>query len=97
MSEGAPTVGATALYTVHGEAGQPPGLAVAAAQLGVSLEDLDASFGVVPVDPQAGVYAVQARTDRVNVVVDGERRYRGPYSSPTIVPLGRARRTDEDD
>jgi hypothetical protein len=97
MSEGTSTIEAMALYTVRGEVGQPPSLASAAAQLGVSLEDLDAVFGVVPVDPRAGVYAVQARSDRVNVAIEGERRYQGPYSSPKIVPFGPTRKTNEDD
>jgi hypothetical protein len=86
-----------ALYTVHGEGGQPPSLASAAAELGVSLEDLDAAFGVVTVDPPAGLYAVHARADRVNATTGAERRYRGPYSSPTIVPLDPARKTREGD
>lgn len=86
-----------ALYTVRGEAGEPPSLESAAAQLGASPEDLDAAYGVVPIDPQEGLYAVQARTDRVSVESGGVRRYAGPYSSPTIVPLGSARKADEGD
>jgi hypothetical protein len=97
MNPGAPTVGVMALYTVHGEGGQPPSLAAAAAELGVSLEDLDAAFGVVTVDPPAGLYAVQARSDRVEATTAAERRHQGPYSSPPIVPLDPARKPVEDD
>jgi hypothetical protein len=97
MSEGTPTVGAMALYTVRGEEGRPPSLASAAIQLGVSPEDLDAAFGVVAVDPRAGIYAVQARPDRVDASVEAERRYQGPYSSPPIEPLAPLRKTNEGD
>jgi len=97
MTEGTSTVGEMALYTVHGENGRPPSLASAAAQLGAALEDLDAAFGVVPVDLQAGLYAVQARPDRVKVTAEGDRPYQGPFSSPTIVPLAPPRKTSEDD
>jgi hypothetical protein len=86
-----------ALYAVRGEEGRPPSLASAAAQLGASLEDLDAAFGVVPVDPQAGLYAVQARSDRVSASVQGERGYQGPYSSPKIAPLAPPLKKNEDD
>lgn len=97
MSESTSTAQAMALYTVRGEVGEPPSLESAAAQLGASPEDLDAAFGVVPIDSQAGLYAVQARADRVSMSPDSERRYRGPYSSPTIVPLGPAGKTKEGD
>jgi hypothetical protein len=97
MSDSTSTVGAMALYTVHGEHGEAPSLASAATQLGVSLEVLDAAFGVVPIDPQAGLYAVQARSDRVQVAPDGGHRYPGPYSSPPIAPFCPPRKADEDE
>jgi len=97
MTGGTSTVGAMALYAVRGEEGRPPSLASAAAQLGASLEDLDAAYGVVPVDPQAGLYAVQARSDRVGDTAQGARGYQGPYSSPKISPLAPPSTTDKDD
>jgi len=87
MSDSSSTIAAMALYTVQGDGCEPPSLASAAAQLGVSLEDLDAAFGVVPIDPQAGVYAVQARPDRVKASPEPGQRYQGPYSTPPIAPL----------
>jgi hypothetical protein len=96
MSESPHTVAAMALYTVHGDDGEAPSLAAAAAQLGVAPEDLDAAFGVVPIDPQAGMYAVHARSDRVHVAREGEHRYPGPYSCPPIEPCGPPRREDEE-
>lgn len=96
MSDSTSTTAAMALYTVHGDDGEPPSLASAAAQLGVSLEDLDAAFGVVPVDPQAGMYAVQARSDRAHVAPVSEHRYPGPYSSPPIAPYCPPRKEDEE-
>ena len=97
MSERTSIVAVMALYTVHGEGGEPPSLASAAAQLGVSLEDLDATFGCVPIDPHAGRYAVQARSDRVKAVPEGEHRYAGPYSSPPIAPYCPPKKSGEED
>ncbi len=96
MSDSPSTVAAMALYTVRGDDGEAPSLASAAAQLGVAPEDLDAAFGVVPIDPQAGVYAVQARSDRVHVATDSKHRYTGPYSCPPIAPYCPPRKADEE-
>lgn len=70
----------------------PPGaptLAAAAERLGVAPEDLDAAFGVVPIDPDHGVYAVQVRSDRLpkQPSKPGED-YQGPWSNPRIAPFG---------
>ncbi len=97
MSNGTSTVAAMALYTVHGENREPPSLASAAAQLGVTPEDIDAAFGIVPIDPNAGLYAVQARADRVTLVPESGKRYEGPYSSPPIAPFGPPAKTNQKD
>jgi hypothetical protein len=75
------------LMTVHGT-GKPPSLEDAARQLGVALEDVDASFGVVPVDPANGLYGVQVRADRLPPATEAAQPYRGPYSNPRIAPFG---------
>jgi len=75
----------TALMTVTGTDG-PPSLAEAAAQLGMAVGDLVAAFGVVPVDPDRSLYAVEARADRVPP--QATEAYRGPYSNPPIAPFG---------
>ena len=70
---------------------KPPSLAEAAALLGVAPEDLDAAFGVVTVDPAENLYAVEIDADKVPAQTAGEGPYRGPFSSPRIVPLGTPR------
>jgi hypothetical protein len=74
-----------ALMTVVGR-GRQPSLAAAAKQLGVTTADVDADYGVVPVDPEKGVYAVMVRADRLHPD-DAGQPYRGPYANPVIVPL----------
>ena len=62
----------------------------AATALGVRAEDLDAVFGVVPIDPERRTFAVQIRSDKVAVrppQIDAEE-YRGPWANPPIAPLG---------
>jgi len=66
-----------------------PSLAAAAERLGVAPQDLDTTFGVVPIDPDKGVYAVQVRSDRLpkNLRQSGEG-FQGPWSNPRIAPFG---------
>jgi hypothetical protein len=64
-----------------------PSLAEAAQRLGVDVSDMDATFGVVPVDPDRGLYAVQVRAGRVPKPPEGSE-YRGPWSNPNIAPYG---------
>jgi hypothetical protein len=66
-----------------------PSIAAAAAQLGVKPEDIDAAYGVVPVDPDRGLYAVQVRADRLSKQPQsGREGYNGPWSNPRIEPFG---------
>ena len=73
------------LMVVKGDKGQPS-LADAARQLKVTIEDLDAGFGVVAVDPDRGLYSVRVFADRVKP--DQSSEYRGPFSDPEIGPVG---------
>jgi hypothetical protein len=75
-----------ALMTVVGGR-HPPSLAVAAEQLGVQIADISESYGVVPVDPDQGLYAVLVRADRLPPA-EGSQPFQGPYSNPKIVPFG---------
>jgi hypothetical protein len=68
-----------------------PTLAEAAKQLGVPTENMDTIFGVVPVDPKGGVYAVQVRVpaEKLKQQPEGPATdYRGPWSNPGIAPFG---------
>ena len=60
-----------------------PTLAEAAAALGVSLEDLDASFGVVTVDPHRGLHTVLVQGEVSEERPDSVQR---PFSDPRIEP-----------
>jgi len=48
------------------------------------------AFGVVPVDPDQGLYAVEIDADKVPAQSEG-KPYRGPFSSLRIVPMGTPR------
>lgn len=66
----------------------PPSLAEAAARLGLPEEALVAAFGVVPVDPAAGRYCVEAYDDLVPKGPNGEMP-ENAASNPPIAPFGR--------
>jgi hypothetical protein len=76
-----------ALVTVRASDG-PPSLDTAARELGVSVDDIDATFGVVPLDVHGGLYAVQVRADRLPNNFEDRDPYRGPYSNPRIDTFG---------
>jgi hypothetical protein len=76
------------LMTVHGQNGVPS-LAEAAGELGVSVADVDDKFGVVPIDPEKKLYAVQVKESSVAGRKTGSGgEYSGPYSNPRIAPFG---------
>lgn len=62
-------------------------VATAATQLGVPLTTVDHAFGVVPIDPDAGLYAVKVSRQAVPGAAP-PGTFRGPFSNPRIVPLG---------
>ena len=78
------------LMTVHGSDGAPS-IAQAASELGVSVADIDDKFGIVPINPAEGLYAVQVKESSVDARGTGDAdrsKYRGPYSNPRIAPFG---------
>jgi hypothetical protein len=74
------------LMTVNLEK-RKPSLPAAAVELGVSVEDFDTAFGLVPLDPDRELYAVKVRRDALPEGKRGEE-YRGPYSNPKIASFG---------
>ncbi|WP_156312042.1 hypothetical protein [Methylobacterium platani] len=77
--------GDTVLMTVHA-ARRPPSLQQAARSLGVRQSDMDRTFGVVPIDPDRGLFAVKVRSASVaGRGGGGENR----FSNPRIAPFGR--------
>ncbi len=65
--------------------GGPPSLAEVAQQLGVQIVDIDANYGVLPLNPEQGLYTVRVREDRIRPT--SSEPYRGPFSDPDIAPL----------
>ena len=70
--------------------GTKPGIKRAAEILGVKPAAMDRTFGVVPIDPSQGLYAVQVRASALagskTEQVDGS--YRGPFANPRIEGFG---------
>jgi hypothetical protein len=76
------------LMIVEGSDGQPS-LPEAAAQLGVSVGDVDSQIGVIELDRAQGLYGVFVTSYRDDVLgLNDGATFRGPYSSPHIEPLG---------
>ena len=74
-----------AMVTVQFEGLRPKPEDVAE-RLGVTLADIDDAFGIVPIDPSTGRYAVRVRA---NKLARGEAdRYGGPHADPPIEPFG---------
>ena len=62
-------------------------LADAAARLGLAPDDLDAEYGVVPVDPDNQLYSVLV-DEAAGEAARGREGVRGPFSNPRIEPFG---------
>jgi hypothetical protein len=74
--------------------GEKPGIARAAEALGVAPDALDGAFGVVSIDPDKHLYAVQVRQDALakGTSIDTAGEYHGPFANPRIAPFGPTRR-----
>lgn len=68
--------------------GEKPGIARAAEILGVKPEAVDTHFGIVPIDPDRGLYAVQVREDALPDRKDTGGSAKGPFANPRIEPFG---------
>lgn len=84
----------TFLMTVTGTAG-PPSLSEAAKQIGVDVSHLSASFGVVPIDAEQHLYAVEVDAAASVPPSSSAKPYRGPFANPRIEPLGPAGKKTE--
>ena len=70
-----------------------PSLSSAAALLGLDPAELDSEFGVIPTDPDAGLYTVRVSTAaaaRARAALDrrGVGGAEGIFSDPRIAPFG---------
>lgn len=71
------------MYTVRGFS-EAPEIDVIASVLEVSVKDIDAAFGVVPVDSEQRIYCVLADQKKVSSSFGSAKMYEGPWSSPEI-------------
>ena len=78
---------AFALMTVESKEGAPS-VGDAAMSLGVDIGDLDAEFGVVPIDAPRGLYSVRVFADRLAKNTAKNESYQGSFSDPRIEPFG---------
>lgn len=71
-----------------------PGLERAAELLGVAAAEMDRGFGVVVLDPQKGLYAVQVHEAAIKErpASDAGGQAKGPFSNPRIEPFGPTRK-----
>jgi hypothetical protein len=65
-----------------------PSLEAVASQVGISADDLDPSFGVVPIQPlEADRWRVAIRVDqRLTPTLHDHDQLEGPYADPPIEP-----------
>ncbi len=87
-----PLPGPTVMVTVE----LPPEratLAAAREQLGLAEDEVDEDFGLVPLDPDRGTYAVLVRAEAGSRAA-ARPGAKGPYENPTIGPLGPPQATD---
>lgn len=85
----------TALMTIVGRHG-PPSLSDAAEQLGVALADLNSAFGVVQIDPEKELYAVEVEAGALPAGKGAQGdAYGGPFSNPAIAPFGPPKKGDK--
>lgn len=80
-----PIDGPTLLITVTLPAGAT--LASARRRLGLTAAEVDADYGLVPIDPARGTYALlvtEAAAERIR----GTPGAGGPYANPRIEPYG---------
>jgi hypothetical protein len=58
-----------------------------AKRLGLGPEEIDAEFGVVPIDPDNHLYSVLV-DEQASARVAGQPGVEGPFSNPRIEPFG---------
>ena len=75
------------LYTIESPQG-PPSLSEVASRLQLTLSALDASFGVVLIDPKRHLYAVRANSGDANSPASADPGVSGPFADPKIEPFG---------
>lgn len=85
--------GPTAMLTLP-LAGDEPTLATARELLGLAPEEVDEEFGLVPIDPESGTFAILV-TAEAGARVGGRRDARGPLADPPVEPSGSPRPAED--
>lgn len=91
--------GPTVLVTVTLPSGST--LADARRRLGLADDEVDTAYGLVPVDPAHGTYALLV-TEAAGARIQGTARtegpgsYGGPYANPKIEPFGPVQEKDDE-
>ncbi|MBB2740478.1 UNVERIFIED_ORG: hypothetical protein FHR35_000298 [Microbispora rosea subsp. rosea] len=66
----------------------PATLEAAMRRLGLTEDEVDAAYGLVPVDPGKNLYVLRVTEDAGRRVGDSGAADGGPYSDPPIEPYG---------
>ncbi|MDH5509111.1 MAG: hypothetical protein OEZ32_02030 [Nitrospinota bacterium] len=80
------------LYEITWEEGTPS-IESVCERYGLSLEDLDSSFGVISIDPWENLYCVmieQTAMEKLGGATVKSSDIKGPFSNPMIGPFGPA-------
>jgi hypothetical protein len=64
-------------------------------RLGLSADEIDTGYGLVPVDPDHGTYVLLV-TDAAAARIKGLPGTSGPYENPVIEPFGPPRTPDDE-
>lgn len=60
-------------------------------KLKLSEKEVDLDYGLVPIDPDSGLYGLRVTEEsshRITATADDSGDYRGPWSDPHIEPYG---------
>jgi hypothetical protein len=79
----------------------PPRSTIEDAQrrLGLADDEVDTAYGLVPVDPAHGTYALlvtEAAGARLQGAPEARGSYQGPFANPKIEPFGPVQSKDEE-
>jgi len=80
---------AKVLFTIDWTGPRPPSLGDVADRLAVSIDNFDAAFGVVAINPKKHRYAVRIEDSVIGKI--SPQNAQGPYSDPKIGPFGTPR------
>ncbi|MDN3021883.1 hypothetical protein [Streptomyces sp. S.PB5] len=89
--------GPTVLITVTLPSGAT--LEDARRRLGLADDEVDTAYGLVPVDPAHGTYALLVTEEagaRIQGTPETEGSYRGPFANPRIEPFGPVQEKDDE-